>query len=71
MAERIDTAAMLALALIHGSASSRHFTSGFVARPTWVMLRRPSRSSTSITFWYCVWVSPRSTTGNSGVSAFC
>ena len=34
-----------------GSAWS-HFTSGLVARPTCVMLSRPSRSSTSITFWY-------------------
>src|SRR5215813_4936227 len=48
-----------------------HFTSGLVASPTVVMFSRPSRSRTSTNAWYCTWPSPRTTTGNSGVTAFC
>src|SRR5450830_1098806 len=41
-----------------------------VTSPTWDSSSRRSKSSTSITFWYCTAASPRTITGKSGFSAF-
>ena len=45
------------------------YLAGLVARPICEMLSRPSTSSTSMMVWYWVALSPRTTTGNSGVVA--
>jgi len=46
------------------------YLGGLVASPICEMFSRPRTSRTFIMVWYCVWLSPRTTTGNSGVLAF-
>lgn len=55
----------------HSMSAGDYFDGGLVAKPTWVMPKRPRTSKTFITPWYWVRPSPLTTTGKSGVWDFC